>query len=201
MKAVSRYGLLLAAALTAIAAMAASAQADHGAVGITPDNTTITGTATNPTLEFEGTIIQCDMGTATGSTGTDSDIVNFALAFSGNCNVNGLGTTVTCSTASGANDEEGTARWHVLTTNTGEIDRLNEGFSCDVVVLGVCTVSVDAQELPIPGGVNRADPVDGGIDVEVDVIATNDNSLCGPTPEGVGRFTAFYDLNPTITID
>jgi hypothetical protein len=63
------------------------------------------------------------------------------------------------------------------------------------VVAGFCTISIDAQELPIPGGINRADPVDGGIDVAVDMIATNDNTLCGPTPEGVAHLTAFYDLS------
>jgi hypothetical protein len=86
------------------------------------------------------------------------------LEFFGNCNVGGLGATVTCSDASGMSDELGTASWHALDPDTdqGEIDRLNEGFFCEMVVPGICTVRVDAQELPIPGGRNRADLIDNG---------------------------------------
>jgi hypothetical protein len=216
MKAVSKLGLLLAVALVACTAVAVGAQAQT----INPDNTTITGTATSPTLDFEGTIVRCDTGTATGTTGTDSAIVNVALTFSGNCNVAGLGADVTCSTASGTGDSIGTAQLQATdaTANTGIVAQLNEGFSCDVVVLGVCTVSVDAQDLPVPDvdpntpgdqpGDDQANLLNEGsmgneaIDSVVDVVATNDNPLCGPSPDGIGGFTGTYDLGTTaVTFD
>jgi len=57
---------------------------------------------------------------------------------------------------------DGTARWHVLTPSTGEIDRLNPGFLCTVMVSGICELTVAEQELPsdVDGtpGRNRADP-------------------------------------------
>jgi hypothetical protein len=203
MKAASKLGLLLAVALVACTAMAVGAQAQ---VDIKPDNTDITGTATNPTLDYEGTTIQCNTGTAVGTTDLEaSDIVNVELEFFGNCNVGGLGATVTCSDASGADDEIGTARLQATnaTTNDGIVEQLNSGFSCDVVVAGICTVSVDAQELPITGGNDQADLLNEGsmgseaISANVDVTATNDNTLCGPTPSGVGNFTGVYDLGTT----
>jgi hypothetical protein len=55
--------------------------------------------------------------------------------------------------------------------------------------------------LPVPDGINRADLVNGALEVEMDVTVTNTNSLCGPTPDGVGRFTAVYALSPEIEFD
>jgi hypothetical protein len=206
MKAVPKFALLLSVAVMACAAFAGAAQAQ---VDINPDETDIIGTAPSPTLDFEGTQVQCDTGTATGRTGTDADFVNVALEFFGNYNIAGLGADVTCSDAVDAPDGElneiGTARLQATdaTNNLGIVDRLNTGFLCEVVVLGVCTVSVSEQELPISGGADQANLLNEGsngdeaIDADVDVIAENDNPLCGPTPSGVGNFTGVYDLGVT----
>ena len=113
MKAASKGVVLIAVAVSATVAMAGNAHADHGAVDIEPDNTAIAGAATNVTIDFEGTILQCDTGAVSGTTDLEvNDVVNFELEFVGNCNVGGLGANVTCSDASGPNDELGSARWH-----------------------------------------------------------------------------------------
>jgi hypothetical protein len=211
MKSVSKFGVLFAVALMACAALAVSAQAQT----VNPDDTEITGTASNPTLDYGGTTIVCDTGTAVGRTNTDSAIVNVELEFFGNCNVGGLGATVTCSDA--VDDpigepwnELGTAQLQATdaTSNLGVVAQLNSGFFCDVVVAGICTVSVDAQDLPIPGGgsdqanlLNEGSNGSEAIDADVDVIATNDNTLCGPVPSGVGNFTGVYALNTAVSFD
>jgi hypothetical protein len=201
MKAASRFGLLLAVALVACTAMAVGAHAQQ--VDIKPDNTDITATATNPTFDYEGTTTVCNTSTAIGTTDLEStDIVNVELEFFGNCNVGGFGATVTCSDASGPVDEIGTARLQATnaTTNDGIVEQLNPGFSCDFAYGGLCTVSIDAQELPITGGNDQADLLNEGsmgsdaISVNLDMIVTNDNTLCGPVPSGVANLTATYDL-------
>jgi len=218
MKALSKYGLLLATALVACTAFAVGAQADHEVAEINPA-TTITGTASNPTLDYEGTEIVCPEGTATGTTqlGTNPvDVVNVELAFGppGECLIAGsLAASVTCSTASGDNDEVGTARLHALSfdqgpTNPeqGEVDRLNTGFSCVVTVLGVCTVTVGAQDLTTNNDADLVGEGTGGdptaINADVDVAATRTGSaLCGPS-SGTGGFTGSYVLDPdTVTFD
>jgi len=178
----------------ACAALAASAQAQV----VNPPNTPVVGTATNPTLDYEGTIVRCNTGTASGTTGSNSPIVDVSLTFSGNCNIAGLGATVTCN---------GQARLRALnaTTNAGEVDELLTGFSCVVTVSGVCTVTVAAQQLPITGGINQANLLNEGgataIDANVDVAASRTgSSLCGPAT-GVGGFTGVYDLNPDVSFD
>jgi hypothetical protein len=135
-------------------------------------------------FDYEGVIIVCDEGSVDGTTGLDSDVVDLELGFSGDCGVNGLPMSdVNCS---------GTARLHFLDIDDGEIDRLNPGFLCEFVVPDVCTFAIAEQELPIPGGVNRADPIEGGIDVEVDLFATSDNpAFCGPE-SGVATWTGRY---------
>jgi hypothetical protein len=192
METAMRCGRLLAVALVICATLPVGAQAGHGAVDVNPDNTVITGTADFPTLGYEAVIIQCDTGALTGTTGSgQSDIVDFEPGFA-DCNVNGLDATVSCA---------GTARWHALSPTEGEIDRLNQGFLCTITVSGVCAISVGAQELPIPGGLNRADPIDGAIEIEVDMEASRSgSSLCGPT-SGVMRWTGTYELDPEITLD
>jgi hypothetical protein len=208
-KALPKFGLLLTAALVACAAVAIGAQANHGAVDIAPNNTAIEGTAVEPTLDYEGVPIVCDEGVATGTTGMDSDTVDVELTFSGNCNVNGLpANDIDC---------DGTATLHALnpTTNTGEVDRLNTGFLCEVVVPDVCTVTVAAQELPVdldgdPGttdpGDNQANLQNEGtanpdINAIVDVEASADNpTFCGPN-DGIGGFTGLYDLDTAVTFD
>ena len=220
MKAFPKAGLRLAVALAACAAFAVGAQAAH-AVDIDPDNTEIRGTASNPTLNYEGTTVRCDTGTAHGFTNLNSAIVNVELTFSGNCNIAGLAATVTCSTASDPNTtdnewgEVGTARLEALdgTTNDGRAERLNTGFFCNVVVAGVCTVSVTAQDLPsdVDGtpGRDQADllnegaetpptPVNDVIDSLVDVEASRTgSSLCGPA-QGDGGFDGDYLLDTNV---
>jgi hypothetical protein len=209
----SRLALQLAGTLLIAAMTAGGAQAQT----IHPSNTTITGTAVDPTINYEGTIWVCDTGTAVGETGADLDYVNLELDFFGNCNVNGLGATITCSEASDYDEEDGdknplgTARLRALTgdTNLGEVDRLNEGFFCDIVITGLCTITFAEQELPIDlGGVLGANSAnllnEGGatvIDADVDVNATRvGSSLCGPT-NGVMALTADYDVDPDISFD
>jgi hypothetical protein len=214
MKKVSKFGLLLAVALMACTAMAVGAQAQD----INPDSTTITGTADFPSLDYEGVLVQCDTGTAVGTTGSGTDpSVNVALEFFGNCNINGLEATVACSDASGTDDSIGTAALEATngTTNTGIVEQLNSGFSCVVTVPGVCTVSVGAQELPSdvdgsPGrdqanllneGADAPNPVNDTISGVVDVeAARTGSSLCGPA-QGDGGFTGDYVLDTNITFD
>lgn len=215
MKKVSKFGLLLAVALMACTAMAVGAQAQD----INPDSRTINGTASLPSLDYEGVLVQCDTGTAVGTTGTGIDpSVNVALDFFGNCNINGLGATVACSDASGTDDSIGTAALEATSgsANTGIAEQLNPGFSCVVTVPGVCTVSVGAQELPsdVDGspGRDQADllnegaetpptPVDDTISGVVDVEASRTgSSLCGPA-QGDGGFTGDYVLDTNITFD
>jgi hypothetical protein len=206
MKALSKAGLLFAVALLASAALAVSAQAQ---VMIHPNDSDVFGEAANPTLDYQGTIISCGTGTATGRTGTDLDFVNLELEFFDGCGIAGLGATVTCSDASGTQNEFGTARLQALdaATDQGTVDRLNEGFLCEVVVAGICTVTVAEQELPVEGGISEADLVGAGtadptIPAAVDVNATRTgSSLCGPSA-GVGGFDGEYHVDPDdIAID
>jgi hypothetical protein len=205
MKAFSKFGLVLTVALVSVAAFAVGAQAQNE-VDIEPDATLITGTASSPQLDYAGTLVVCDTGTAIGTTpaATDAvqDSVDVEVQFFGNCNVNGLDATVDCA-------EADVTRLHGLThdrgpTNPelGEVEALLPGFRCDVVVPGVCTITVLDQTLPVSGGINTANLVNEGqsnafIDADVDVNATRaGSSLCGPA-SGVGGFTGDYALNPT----
>jgi hypothetical protein len=194
MKMTSKLGLLVVVGVLAAASVAATAQAQV----IHPNNTAVSGIAEFPTLDYEGVIVQCNQGTADGTTGTDQSFVDLSLTFTGDCNINGLGAEVTCV---------GTARLIALdaTTNEGTVD-LNSGFGCDVVVSGVCTVSVDGPQNP-NNAVSIANLLgEGGgdpkIDANVDVAATRTGStLCGPAT-GTGNFTGLYDVTPTnISID
>jgi hypothetical protein len=142
-----------------------------------------------PSFSYEGSPIECDFGTISGTTGSDSDVTDFDLAFADDCRVNGLAATVSCT---------GTFRWHVLSPSAGEITRFNPGFSCTVGVPGVCVIRAGEQDLPIPGGLNRGDPIDGAIDIEVDAHATRTgSSLCGPL-SGVATWRGKYALDPML---
>jgi hypothetical protein len=202
MKVTSKLGLLAAVAVFAVAAMAGAAQAQV----IHPNDTDVSGLAALPTLDYDGVIVECDQGTADGHTGIDQSFIDLELTFSGNCNINGLDATVTCSTLDPSTGAGG-ARLIALdaTTNEGTVD-LNNGFFCDVVVAGVCTVSVDGPQNPA-NSVSSADLLGEGtgdpkIDANVDVAATRTgSSLCGPAT-GTGNFTGLYDVTPiTVSID
>jgi hypothetical protein len=194
MKTVSKLGLLFAVSLAATAVLAASAQA----VTISPDNTPVTGTANDPTLEYGDVVVTCDSGTAVGTTGQDSDVVDVDIEFQEPCDVSGLEATTTCA-------DGNFTRLRALdgNTNQGEVDELLTGFDCDVVVEGICNISVGPQNLSAD---NDADLLNEGganetIAADVDVFATNDNTLCGPVPSGTGNFTGNYVLNADITFD
>jgi hypothetical protein len=199
MKAFSKLGLLLAVALVACAAVAASAQA----VSISPDNTAIEGVADDPTLNYGEQVVTCDTGTATGTTGTDSPTVFVDIDFQEPCGLEPLGLAATATCADGEFTEleatDGTA-------NLGEAVELHSGFSCTVVVAGVCTLTVDDQTLPFGAGSNSANLLNEGtasstIDADVDVEVFNNNSLCGPVPSGSGGFSGDYLLDTAITFD
>jgi hypothetical protein len=195
MKSVSKYGLLVAVALLATAAVAMSAQAQT----FNPDNTAVSGTAAFPTLDYEGTTIVCDTGTADGNTGLNSNTIpDVALAFFGNCSVAGiLDATVDC-----VGDVSLIAQ--NATSNTGTVN-LNSGFQCDVTT-DLCVVTVAGPQTTQNGnltlqGEGGGDPK---LNADVDVAATRDvggSELCGPE-SGTGNFTAQYDVTPTnISID
>jgi hypothetical protein len=202
MKATSKLGLLAVVGVLAVASVAGAAQAQV----IHPNDTDVFGVADFPTLDYEGVIVQCDEGTAFGHTGIDQSFIDLELTFSGNCNINGLGAEVTCSTVDPSTGDGG-ARLIALnaTTNEGTVD-LNNGFACDVVVAGVCTVSVDGPQNP-DNAVSSADLLGEGtgdpkIDTNVDVAAARaGSSLCGPAT-GTGNFTGLYDVTPTnVSVD
>jgi opacity protein-like surface antigen len=196
MKVVSKSGLLLAAALLACAAFAASAQA----VVINPAGTQITGEAQEPTLLYGDVLVTCTTGTAVGTTSNPaSDTVNVNVQFQEPCDVNGLDAQVTCT-----EDEVTALKALTADTNQGEVDALLTGFDCDVEVSGICTISVGAQDLSAN---NDADLINEGsngsetIVADVDVFATNNNSLCGPVPSGTGNFSGNYLLDTAVSFD
>jgi hypothetical protein len=199
MKSLSKLGLLVAVGLLACAAMAASAQAQ---VDINPDNTAIVGTAESPTLNYGSALVQCDTGTAAGTTGQDSDFVDVEVQFFGNCNVNGLAAVVDCAEGDFTRLQATDA-----TLNTGIVDALLPGFRCDVEVAGICTITVLDQDLPISGGGSSADLLNEGsngletIAADVDVNATRTgSSLCGPA-SGPGGFSGDYLLDTAVSFD
>ena len=202
MKAVSKFGLLLAAALMACAALAVGAQAQT----INPDNTAIEGVAQNPTLNYEGTEIVCPEGTANGTTGQDSAIVDVSLTFGppGECTIaETLPASVVCDGTAGLQATD-------AVNNLGIVDALNPGFLCTVTVLGVCEVTVAEQDLPsnvdgTPGRqqanlLNEGSNGDEAIDSLVDVEASSNNATCGPA-QGDGGFSAVYELDTAVSFD
>ncbi len=197
MKKASKFGLLFAVALVTCAAFAAGAQA----VSISPDSTTITGTADNPTLNYGSRIVACDTGTATGTTGVGSPVVFVDIEFQEPCSIQPVGLDATAECADGEFTELEATDGN---TDQGIVDELHEGFQCQVVALGVCTLNVGPQDLPLSGGTNDADLLNEGsggseaINADVDVTVTNNNSLCGPVPSGVGGFAGVYNLDTAI---
>lgn len=197
MKATLRGGVLLSVALVVCGALAGSVQASHGDVAISPDSTAITGFAEHPTVSFGTRVLTCASDTLAGATGLDSDVVDFAIGFQEPCSIQPIGVNATVECADGE-----FVRFHALdATGRAEIDELLPGFGCQVVVPGVCTLTIGSQDLPIPGGRNGADLIDNAIHIDVDAFATNDNSLCGPTPNTVANWMGVYELDAPIDFD
>jgi hypothetical protein len=197
MKKASKFGLLFAVALVTCAAFAAGAQA----VSISPDNTTITGTADDPTLNYGTRVVQCDSGTATGTTGQDSAVVFVDIEFQEPCSIQPIGLDATAECNDGEFTELEATDGN---TNQGIVDELHEGFQCQVVALGVCTLTVGPQDLTANNDADLLNEGSGGseaINADVDVTVTNNNSLCGPVPSGTGGFAGVYDLDTAITFD
>jgi hypothetical protein len=197
MKKASKFGLLFAVALVTCAAFAAGAQA----VSISPDNTTITGTADDPTLNYGTRVVQCDSGTATGTTGQDSAVVFVDIEFQEPCSIQPIGLDATAECNDGEFTELEATDGN---TNQGIVDELHEGFQCQVVALGVCTLTVGPQDLTANNDADLLNEGSGGseaINADVDVTVTNNNSLCGPVPSGTGGFAGVYALDTAITFD
>jgi opacity protein-like surface antigen len=203
MNAFSKLGLLLAVALVACAAVAASAQA----VVINPAGAQINGLATEPTLNYGEQVVTCATGTATGTLSDPaSDTVFVDVDFQEPCDLQPVNLSATADCANGEFTE---LQATDATDNLGQVNELHPGFECTVVVLGICTLTVDDQELPFMGGSRSAnllgeggDPGDEAIDADVDVEVFNNNALCGPTPSGSGGFAGVYELdNPDISFD
>jgi hypothetical protein len=184
---------MLALALLATAAAAASAQA----VTINPDNTAVSGSATNPTLSYGGVTVVCPNGTASGTTGNNSDRFNVSLTFgpAGQCTVAGASASVSCT---------GTAELIALnaTNDTGTAN-LNSGFNCTITVPFTCSITVAGPQNPADNvsllSLNESTDV---LAADVTINATRSGtSLCGPS-SGSARFTANYATTPSnLTID
>jgi hypothetical protein len=188
MKRFSKLGLLLAVGLLAMAGVATGAQA----VVISPNATNVNGTATNPTLTYQGVTVVCPNGTAAGTTGTNSDRFDVSLTFgpAGQCRVAGSPASVTCS---------GTASLIALdaTNDTGTAD-LNPGFSCTITVPFTCSINVSGPQNPADNvsllALNESTDV---LSADVTINATRTGtSLCGPA-SGSARFVANYATTPS----
>jgi hypothetical protein len=200
MKGISKVGLLLAVALVACAAVAASAQA----VVINPPGTTITGIADDPILNYGEQTVTCDSGFATGTT-TDpaSDTVDVDIDFDEPCDLQ----PVNLSATTDCNDGNFTRlRVSDAITNDGLVVELLPGFQCRVVVAGVCTLTVNPQKVIIINN-SDADLINEGsngseaIDMDVDVVVNNNNALCGPVPSGTGGLAGLYELDTAVRFD
>jgi hypothetical protein len=193
-KALSRMGPLLAGVLLIAALAAGSAQA----VTISPDNTAVTGTANDPTLEYGDVVWTCDTSTVVGITGVDSDVVDVDIEFQEPCDVSGLDATIDCA-------DGNFTRLRALdgTTNLGEVDEFLPGFECAWVVEGICTMTIGAQDLTAN---NDADLLNEAgahetLAVNLDLRMTNDNTYCGPVPSGTANLTGNHVLNSDIRFD
>jgi hypothetical protein len=201
MKAFSKVGLLVAVALLASAAIAASAQA----VDINPPDTEITGIADNPTLNYGSNVVTCDSGFATGTTPSSGAVVNVDIDFDEPCSLQPVNLQATADCNDGALTELTATN---ATTNDGEVTELLSGFQCRVVVAGICTLTVNPQTLSAN---NDADLIGEGttpgtpsgneaIDADVDVLVNNNNSLCGPVPSGTGGFAGVYEIQDGVPL-
>jgi hypothetical protein len=177
MKAVFKRSLLLVASLAVTGVFAASAQAQSP----------VSLLAQDPLLGYEGAGVVCDTGTADGTVDSGGNF-ELELAFS-DCDIDGLGAVdVIC---------DGTLSWTPAGVDLWEVDDLNAGFICEIEVPGICTITIEQQDLPIPGGDNDVLLVaEDTYDVTVDWVATRSGSaLCGPS-QGEGFWSGLYEEVP-----
>jgi hypothetical protein len=188
--AASRLVLLLAVALTASAAVAASA---HAQAVWSPGDTPVFGSAEDTELVFGGAVITCETSSLAGTTGTDSPILDVELEFSG-CDISGLGATLICSDLDPWTGDGGMRLVALDPVNdTGTID-LNPGFFCEVTVTGVCSVSIDGPQSDV--GALMLDEGTGILTIDIEAAATRSgSSLCGPT-SGTAELVEEYDVGP-----
>jgi hypothetical protein len=185
MTSVARRGLLLAVMLTAIAAMAATAQA----VIWYPDNTFMTGDADDPTLSYGTATFVCDTGSVEGATGLDSaTIADVAFGLQGSCSGT-MSATVDCGDSTVnltalTNDPPG--GWGTL----GMAD-----LECQLVT-GICTITLAGPE--DPGGTFVLDETADTLSIDSgDLTATRQGSvLCGPQ-SSTGSIAATYATHPS----
>jgi hypothetical protein len=196
MKRLPRLGLLLAAALLATAAVAAGAQAET----FNPDNTAVSGTASNPTLNYDGVNVICATGTVDGVTGQDSDTIeNASVDFFGPCTIAGASATVECG--------DGASTVNLIAQNDGGVGGtgtvvLNDDFSCVVTVPNVCSVTVVGPQTTQDDNITLNETANTTT-ANVGVDATRQNStFCGAAASDQAGFSAVYATTPTnLTID
>jgi hypothetical protein len=189
MNGVPKLSLLLAVSLLGCALMATGAKAQTW----NPDDTAVQFIAQDPI--FLGLV--CDTGTLEGTTDMDSDALYVNVQFQPPCDLNGLAAGLTC-----AQGEYTRLRALNAATNEGEVDELLPGFECVIEIPGICTIRVGPQD---PTGINQANVVgEGGpnpaLAVYVDLLASNNNTICGPTPTFTGTWAGLYEGGP-VTID
>jgi hypothetical protein len=194
MKRLPKFGLLFAVALLTTAAAATSAQA----IRFSPNDTPVSGVATNPTLNYSNVVVTCAEGTVDGATGTNSDTIDEALVnFTGPCNVSGQPATVNC----GGTDGNGSfvdliAQNDVAPGGTGTVT-LGSTFRCRVSVGVACTITVQGPQTTQDNNITLDEGADETI-ADVDVFATRAGSTaCGAAASGNAGFNAVYDTLPT----
>jgi hypothetical protein len=196
MKALPKVGLLFAVALLATAAVAISAQAET----FSPDNEPVSGTATNPTLNYDGVNIICAEGTVEGTTGLDSArIDNAVVDFFEPCTIAGEDATVDCGDGSSTADL--IAQNDTPAGGTGTVE-LNDDFSCVVTVPDLCSVTVVGPQTTQDDNLSLDEAADT-VTANVGVFATRqDSPFCGGAASDQAGFSAVYETEPAnLTID
>jgi hypothetical protein len=184
MKAFPKVGLLAVVALLAAAAVAPSAQAQT----ISPNDTPVSGGASNVTMTYGNATTTCDSVTLSGNTDLNSDrISNLALTFSG-CAIAGVGAaTVNCS---------GTVTFIAQSAagDTGTI-HLNDGFRCDITT-ALCTITFGGPQTTQNNNTALNESTDVlSADWELQATRTG-SSLCGPT-SGTMHVSANFGMTPS----
>jgi hypothetical protein len=196
MKRLPKLGLLFAVALLATAAVAVGAQAET----FNPDNTAVSGTATNPTLNYDGVNVICATGTVDGVTGQDSDtIAGASVDFFAPCTIGGATANVECG--------DGASTVDLIAQNDGGVGGtgtvvLNADFSCVVTVPNVCSVTVVGPQTTQDDNLTLNESADTTT-ANVGVNATRTGStFCGAAASDLAGFSAVYATTPSnLTID